>query len=116
MGKPTKETRIKNELSRITVFFENIAANKKAILAPLLQNAAFMKVTLEDLQETINAEGATDYYQNGENQKGYKPSATLQSYNSLMKNYTAVITAVTKHLPEESGSSLLEQMKERLGD
>lgn len=72
-----------------------------ALVAPLLQNAAFMAITLEDLQETINAEGATDEYQNGANQRGMKQSATLQGYNALIKNYTTVIKTLSSVLPPE---------------
>lgn len=97
----TKETRIKAELKRISVLFEDVADNQRAIVAPLLQNAAFMKVTLEDLQEIINREGVTDIYQNGANQKGTKQSATLQSYNSLIKNYANVTKTLAGLLPPE---------------
>lgn len=64
-----------------------------------MKNAAFMTVELENLQETIAAEGATDDYKNGANQYGRKISAALQSYNSLLKNYTAVIKALLTILP-----------------
>lgn len=101
MTETTKEKRIKAELNRIKEKFSDADANQKAIVAPLMQNAAFMKVTLEDLQEIINLEGVTDSYQNGVNQYGVKQSATLQSYNSLIKNYTAVIKALSKLLPPE---------------
>lgn len=60
-----------------------------------------MKVTLEDLQEKINSEGVTDEYQNGANQKGIKQSATLQSYNSLIKNYASVMKSLSQLLPPE---------------
>jgi len=97
----SKEKRIFEELNRISVLFEEIDENKKTIVAPLLQNASFMKVTLEDLQEIINAEGVTDEYKNGANQYGVKQSATLQSYNALVKNYTAVIRTLAQYLPPE---------------
>ena len=97
----SKEKRIKKELNRISKFFEKADGNQRAIVAQLLQNAAFMAVTLEDLQETINAEGATEEYQNGANQRGIKQSATLQSYNALIKNYTTVIKALSSILPPE---------------
>ena len=97
----SKEKRIFEELNRISVLFEEIDENKKTIVAPLLQNAAFMKVTLEELQEIINAEGVTDEYKNGANQYGVKQSATLQSYNALVKNYTAVIRTLAQYLPPE---------------
>lgn len=97
----TKEQRITEELNRISKYFEEVDANQKAIVAPLLQNAAFMKVTLEDLQEIINVEGVTEIYQNGANQRGVKQSATLQSYNSLIKNYASVIKTLSQLLPPE---------------
>lgn len=98
----SKEKRIEEELKRISVFYEEIAENKKAMIAPLLQNAAFMKITLEDLQEIINREGVTEVYQNGANQKGIKQSATLQSYNSVIKNYASVLKALSNYLPYKS--------------
>lgn len=94
-----KDIRISEELNRISVLFEEIAENKKSIIAPLLQNAAFMRITLEDLQEQINREGVTEVYQNGANQKGVKQSAAVQSYNSLIKNYASVIKTLTGLLP-----------------
>lgn len=101
MGEISKEKRIKEELERIKKRFEKVDGNQKAIVSPLLQNAAFMKVTLEDLQEKINTEGVTEVYQNGANQKGIKQSATLQSYNSLIKNYASVIKSLSQLLPPE---------------
>ncbi len=77
-------------VDRLEKLFKKVDGNKRTILASLLQNAAFMKITLEDLQESINAEGVTDEYQNGANQHGIKQSATLQGYNALIKKYTKV--------------------------
>ena len=101
MAKKTKEKRIAEELTRITARFSRADGNQKAIVTPLLQNAAFMKVTLEDLQEIINAEGVIDEYKNGANQYGQKQSATLQSYNALIKNYASVIKTLSQILPPE---------------
>lgn len=95
----SKEKRIYEEMSRIIVFFAESADNLKAVIFPLIQNVCFMKVTLEDLQETINEEGATEVYQNGENQRGIKQSAALQSYNALVKNYTSAVKTLSSYLP-----------------
>lgn len=97
----SKEKKIEDELNRISVFFEEVDTNKRSVISPLLQNAAFMKVTLEELQEIINAEGVTDHYQNGANQYGIKQSATLQSYNALIKNYASVVKTLAQMLPPE---------------
>ena len=101
MPEISKDNRIFEELNRVSLYFENATDSEKAIIAPLLQNAAFMKVTLEDLQEIINTEGVTEHYQNGANQHGIKPSAALQSYNNLMKVYASVIKTLSTYLPPE---------------
>ena len=96
-----KEKRINEELARISKLFESIDGNQREAVNPLLQNAAFMKVTLEDLQTQINKDGPTDEYKNGANQHGIKQSATLQAYNSLVKNYASVIKNLAQLLPPE---------------
>lgn len=108
MPEKTTKERITEELNRISRFYKGIAENQREIISPLLQNAAFMKVTLEDLQEIIATEGVTDTYQNGANQYGTKQSATLQSYNSLIKNYASVIKTLSQLLPPETKRSALQ--------
>lgn len=112
--KTSKETRIKKELSRISKYFKDLPENQKAIVSPLLQNSAFMRVTLEDLQEHINQEGVTEEYQNGANQRGIKQSATLQSYNTLIKNYASVTKTLFQLLPKEARRDGLQAFLDEL--
>ena len=107
----SKSERIEKELTRISKIFEKADGNDRIIIFPLLQNAAFMKVTLEDLQEIINAEGVTEEYQNGANQRGIKQSATLQSYNALIKNYTSVVKALMQYVPSEVRKSDVSDLR-----
>lgn len=101
MKEISKEKRITKELKRLTELFAEVDGNQRSIALPLLQNAAFMAVTLQDLQETILESGTTDIYTNGENQTGVKQSAELQAYNSLIKNYASLIKSLSKLLPPE---------------
>ena len=94
-----RNNRIEEELERISGFFEDLRENEKTIISPLIQNASFMRVTLDDLQEIIAKQGPVEGYQNGKNQYGVKQSAALQSYNSLVKNYAAVIKTLFGLLP-----------------
>ena len=106
----SKKERINAELDRISNLFEQADGNQRAAVSSLIQNAAFMKVTLEDLQEIINKEGVTETYQNGANQHGVKQSATLQSYNSLIKNYASVIKSLSSILPRESKREVFQPL------
>lgn len=108
----TKEERIKKELNRLKRIYRVLTPNKLAIVTPLLENAAFMKVTLEDLQTIINDNGCSDEYKNGANQFGKKASADLQAYNSLIKNYNTVSDRLEKLLPPEQRKSRLKEMQD----
>lgn len=108
MAAPSKRERIEKELARISVYFEQVDANQRAMAQPLLQNAAFMAITLQDLQEAINAEGVTDTYRNGATQYGTKCSASLQAYNTTVKNYAAVIKTLAQLLPKGTSGGIKE--------
>ena len=111
MNEQTKENRISKEYDRISCYFESVGKGQREVIDPLLQNAAFMKVTLEDLQDEIIRNGVIEEYQNGEHQKGVKQSASLQSYNSLIKNYASVIKSLSSILPPESKTLLAAMAK-----
>ena len=119
MAEQTKEARIKRELDRLKKQFVKLDGRQKAVASSLIQNAAFMKVTLEDLQEIINSEGLIEEYQNGSNQKGVKQSAALQGYNALVKNYTAVLKTLGNMIiqsGEEKGATLGDLMADLMSD
>jgi hypothetical protein len=109
-GELTKDQRISEEYERMKELFSAMPENELRFCDPLLQNAAFMKVTLEDLQQAINENGVTDSYQNGANQSGTKASADLQAYNSLAKVYNALMGKLSGKLPKEVRKSKLAAM------
>ena len=104
MGKPKAETRIKREREKLAeVFCEKVDENKRKTAEKLMDNAAFMAVTLEDLRDSINENGCVSEYQNGENQYGTKKSPEVEVYNTMIKNYTTVIKTLCDLLPESNG-------------
>ena len=62
-----KRKRIKTEIKRLESIYKDLSKNTKKSVKVLIENAAFMTITLEDLQNSINRNGVTDKYQNGEN-------------------------------------------------
>lgn len=69
-------------------------------VSSLIKNAAFMTITLEDLQETINIDGAVTEYKNGENQFGTKKSPEIEIYNTMIKNHMGIMKQLTDLMPE----------------
>lgn len=92
MATTDKEKRIKAEVTKMKkVFSELDNEKKKDIVNNLIDNMAFMTITLQDLQQMINESGCVEEYQNGENQRGYKESTAVRVYNNLIKNYNSVV-------------------------
>ena len=112
MGKATKKTRIKRELDRLNRIFEDLPENKRELIAPLIENSAFMKVTLEDLKDEMDRNGCTEEYKNGQNQFGVKVSAATQAYNTMIKNYNTVNERLEKVLPPEKRRSKLAELRD----
>jgi len=95
-----KEERIKKEISRLNTVFRGLDTKTKKVAESLIKNAAFMAITLEDLQETINSEGAVSEYQNGENQWGTKKSPEVEIYNTMIKNHSTVMKQLSELVPK----------------
>ena len=101
-NKRTRNKLIKAEIERLhTVFKGKIPSDKFQTVTGLIDNAAFMKVQMEEMQGRINEDGVTVKYQNGENQWGYKKSPDVETYNSFIKQYTTIIKQLTDYLPQD---------------
>lgn len=98
----TKEERIKKEIRRLRRIFKKMDDDTKKATQSLLENAAFMAITLEDLQEVINREGVISEYQNGANQWGTKKSPEVEVYNTMIKHYMSIIKQLTDLLPKDA--------------
>lgn len=107
MARKKKETKIKEEFESLKKLCEGLPQNKLAVALPLIEQAAFMRVTLTDLQAEINEMGCVEEYQNGRNQSGFKVTAALQAYNSTVKNYAAVCERLDRILPASPVGSKL---------
>lgn len=99
-GQTTKATRIMAEKLKLDSIITNLPEDVKRTAEKLVDNAAFMAATLEDLQAYINEHGCTEEYQNGENQSGKKKSSEVDVYNTMIKNYKAIIDTLLGMLPK----------------
>ena len=106
-SEPTKEQRVAAEARKLKKLAKGLSESKLAVVVPLIEQAAFMRITLDDLQKQINEEGCVEEYQNGKNQQGFKITAALQAYNSTVKNYAAVCERLDRILPQSPGGGKL---------
>lgn len=94
------DERIKQEYQRLRKLYSKISGNKLKLVLKLIARAAFMAVTLADLERYISEHGCVEEYQNGANQHGKKKSSEVEVYNAMIKNYTAVIKELAGLLPQ----------------
>lgn len=96
-----KEKQINSEIEKLNKLFAKINPGTKKAVHSLIENAAFMSVTLADLQVEINKNGVTEKYKNGENQFGVKKSSSVEVYNQMVKNHMGIMRQLTDLLPED---------------
>ena len=96
-----KNKKIKKELNRLKKLFKDLPENKKKISERLIDNAAFMSVSLEELKKDIIIYGVKETYVNGKDQFGFKESIESKTYNTMIKNYMNIIKQLNDMLPQE---------------
>ncbi|HAR84943.1 MAG TPA: hypothetical protein DCR69_04370 [Clostridium sp.] len=89
-------------MKKISLLFKDLDKNAKKTVDSLLQNAAYMAVTLRELQDTLNKNGMITEYQNGENQWGTKKSPEIEIYNTMVKNFISAMKALNDYLPKDN--------------
>jgi len=100
--KKSKETRIKAKVDELVSTFSTMSKDTQLTVRSMIEKAAFMSVTLDDLQDEININGVIEQYQNGANQFGVKKSAAVDVYNTMIKNYTSIMKQLTDLLPKDN--------------
>lgn len=106
MAEQTKEARIKSEIARLDKIFSNIEENKKKLIKKLIDNAAFMTITLEELQKSINEDGPVITSINGNGFETINEHPAQKSYNQMIAKYTSTIKQLTDLLPDSKEDSV----------
>lgn len=100
MNELSKDERIKSEIDRLTILLKDLGEGTLKGVKSLIENTAFMSITLEDLQKSINENGVISEYKNGENQYGTKKSPEVEVYNTMIKNHMSAIKQLTDLIPK----------------
>ena len=103
----TKDEKTKRVLRQIKALFRDMPDNQMKLNQDLFEQAAFMKVTLEELREKINSEGAVIKGKNGNGFNISQEHPAQKSYNTMIKNYLAVMSKLNEMLPPEAKKSKL---------
>ena len=98
--KVDKNTLVNREINRLTNLFKDIDANKRLTAKGLIEEASFMKATLQELKEMIDEQGPIDDMPQGE-YSILREHPALKSYNTMVQRYTNIINQLTSLHPKE---------------
>lgn len=110
-----KEITEDSEVRRLNRIYNKLPPNRKAIAQGLIQQAARIRVRLNELNEDIQEHGLTEMFRQSEKCEPYvrsRPQADL--FVKLDKNYQAIIRQLDAMLPEETGGP--SKLGKLLGD
>lgn len=85
-----KEASIRKEQLRIKKLYKDLPEDRKKLAEKLIERAAFMAVSLAEMEQTINTEGNVVKMPQGDYEID-RAHPLLPVYNAMIKNYTAVI-------------------------
>lgn len=97
-----KEAEIKKERQRLKKLYKDLPDDRKKLSEKLIERAAFMSVSLAEMEETINDEGNIVTMPQGDYEID-RAHPLLSVYNAMIKNYAAVIKQLDAFLAGTGG-------------
>ena len=98
--KVDKDTLVNREINRLTNLFKDIDTNKRLTAKGLIEEASFMRATLQELKEMIDKQGPIDEMPQGE-YSILREHPALKSYNTMVQRYTNIINQLNSLHPKE---------------
>ena len=117
-AKVEREKKIKLEVNKLKRMYRNtpidVQRDLKKNLEGLIQDAAFIRITSDDVREDILTKGTSEKFVQG-SQEYDRERPAVKTYLSLTKQYAAIMKQLIDLLPkeqqEEKKSELLDFMK-----
>ncbi|MCC0648474.1 hypothetical protein [Clostridioides sp. ZZV15-6598] len=109
-----KEKKIKQEVSRLKKNYKDLEKEKVKILDGLVNEAAFLKISLEETREILIREGLTEIFKQGK-QEFERERLQVKIYLNFMKLYSSVMKQLIDIIPsdikQEEEDELIEFIK-----
>jgi len=102
-----KQKVIKKEIRKLRRLFKNLPKDKQKAAEGLLQEAAFMKATLEETRHIIDQEGILEHFEQGA-QKFLREHPATKVYNTMINRYATVCKQLFDMVPDHEASKQAE--------
>ncbi|MFZ5816291.1 MAG: hypothetical protein ACOY93_13505 [Bacillota bacterium] len=110
-----KRKRVKREIGRLRKLFREMPKERQSAAEGLIQEAAFMRVTLEEARHIIDRDGVLETFEQGE-QRFLREHPATKVYNAMIQRYSTVCKQMVDLLPDgdpkdKSSDALMEFLK-----
>jgi hypothetical protein len=107
--KMQEEKEIKAEFNRINKIYKELPKEKIKILEGLIDEAAFMKITLKGLRNTLHEEGVTELFEQGE-QKIIRRHPCMDIYTTMVNRYSIIMKQLIDLFPPEEKKEEVDKL------
>ncbi|MDU7339033.1 MAG: hypothetical protein E7L17_13070 [Clostridium sp.] len=97
----TRADRITEEKERLEKIYSDIDDKKQGTVQGLIQRAAYMRVSLEDMEADIDLNGFTEKFSQGMQEPYDRKRPIADLYNTMNASYQKAINQLTGLLPKE---------------
>ncbi|WP_034443528.1 hypothetical protein [Cloacibacillus evryensis] len=98
----SKDERITKEIRRLLKIFKALPMKRRAVLDGLIKRAAYMRITLEDMEADLNENGFVEMFSQSEKLDPYERERPIaRQYNAVNKNYQNVMKMLNDALKAE---------------
>lgn len=102
MEKKEKDRLIKSDESGLKRMFTNLDPKKQQLAYRLCAKAAYIKVSLDELQEDIDKNGYYEKFSQGKDQEPYdRRRPVVDTFNSLTTNYQRYMKQLAEMIPKQ---------------
>lgn len=99
-AKKAKAKMVKAEKKRLNALLVDLAEDKKKAAEGLIDESSFMRATLKQLREYIDANGVIDEMQQGD-YSILRESPAVRTYNTMVQKYAAVCKQLFDMIPSK---------------
>nr|DAP48495.1 MAG TPA: hypothetical protein [Caudoviricetes sp.] len=95
-----KEELIDAEIKRLNEIYSDMDGKQNRVAQGLILRAAFMRVSLDEMEKDINENGYTEQFSQGNQEPYDRKRPVLELYNTMNANYQKICKQLSDILPK----------------
>ena len=111
-GVEEKERLIKKEIGRLKKIYAKMDGDRMSLVIGTIQRAAFLRISLEELEGDLNENGYTEPFQQGNQEPYDRKRPNAETYKSFYDSYLKTIKQLNDMLPKEESKPEIDEFDE----